>query len=91
MRSPTGLGCYFADITHEMAFTPGSFEEMLFCHDLKLVSLRHPWPVPLGMKRTLYYLGVRSMRAMKAFRLRCLGFQPPRIWSDVMWALAAKK
>ena len=31
-ESPDGLRCVYADITHEIAFTPMSFEEMLFCH-----------------------------------------------------------
>jgi len=87
-ESPTGLGCYFADITHEMSFTPGSFEEMLFCHRLKLADLRDPWPVPLDAKRQLYYWLVRGMRKLEGFRLRALGFAPPRIWSNVMWAMA---
>ncbi len=90
-ESPTGLGCYFADITHEMSFTPGSFEEMLFCHRLKLAALRDPWPVPLDLKRRLYYWIVRGMRGLEGLRLRTLGFNPPRIWSNVMWAMAAKE
>ncbi len=31
-ESPDGLRCLYTDITHEMAYTPMSFEEMLFCH-----------------------------------------------------------
>ena len=30
------LKSVYTDITHEIAFTPQSFEEMLFCHRLKL-------------------------------------------------------
>jgi 2-polyprenyl-3-methyl-5-hydroxy-6-metoxy-1,4-benzoquinol methylase len=90
-ESPTGLGCYFADITHEMSFTPGSFEEMLFCHRLKLAELRDPWPVPLDAKRRIYYWLVRGMRTLEGLRLRSLGFEPPRIWSNVLWAMAMKE
>ena len=69
-ESPTGLGCYFADITHEMTFSPGSFEEMLFCHRLKLEALRDPWPAPIDAKRRLYRQLVRAARALEGLRLR---------------------
>jgi 2-polyprenyl-3-methyl-5-hydroxy-6-metoxy-1,4-benzoquinol methylase len=89
-ESPDGLRCLYTDITHEMAYTSMSFEEMLFCHDLKLVSLRDPWPAPLGITRRLYRLMVQGARTIESIRLRCLGFPPPRIWSNVMWGLAIK-
>lgn len=89
-ESLSGLQCIYADITHETAFTPNSFDEMLFCHGLKLVSLRDPWPAPVGMKRQLYYWVVRWMRTLESLRLRSLGFEPPRIWSNVMWVMAKK-
>lgn len=89
-ESPDGLKCVYADITHEIAFTPGSFEEMLFCHGLKLVHLRDPWPAPISTKRRLYRGFVSTMRGLEGLRLRCLGFEPPRIWSNVMWVLAQK-
>jgi hypothetical protein len=90
-ESPDGLRCVYTDITHEIAFTPMSFEEMLFCHDLKLAGLRDPWPAPLGTKRQLYRWIVQASRSLESLRLRCLGFTPPRIWSSVMWGLALKK
>ena len=89
-ESPTGLSCYFADITHEMSFTPGSFEEMLFCHHLELRELRDPWPVPLDLKRSIFRGIVKGTRALEGLRMRALGFVPPRVWSNVMWALAVK-
>lgn len=89
-ESPTGLQCVYTDITHEIAFTPMSFEELLFCHDLKLSSLRDPWPAPVGLKRRIYRSLVFGVRAIESLRLRSLGFEPPRIWSNVMWALAIK-
>jgi 2-polyprenyl-3-methyl-5-hydroxy-6-metoxy-1,4-benzoquinol methylase len=89
-ESPTGLQCIFTDITHEIAFTPMSLEELLFCHNLEMLDLRDPWPAPVSIKRRLYYSFVRSMRFVESLRLRSLGFQPPRIWSNVMWVLAVK-
>ena len=74
-ESPDGLRCLYTDITHEMAFTAMSFEEMLFCHGLKLVSLRDPWPAPLDAKRRVYRwlvqgagVSKRSGFAASAFR-----------------------
>jgi 2-polyprenyl-3-methyl-5-hydroxy-6-metoxy-1,4-benzoquinol methylase len=90
-ESPDGLRCLYTDITHEMAFTAMSFEEMLFCHGLKLVSLRDPWPAPLDAKRRVYRWLVQGARSLETIRLRCLGFPPPRIWSNVMWGLASKE
>jgi 2-polyprenyl-3-methyl-5-hydroxy-6-metoxy-1,4-benzoquinol methylase len=90
-ESPDGLKCLYTDITHEMAYTPMSFEEMLFCHDMKLVSLRDPWPAPLGAKRKAYRFLVERLRSIESLRLRCLGITPPRIWSNVMWGLAMKE
>jgi 2-polyprenyl-3-methyl-5-hydroxy-6-metoxy-1,4-benzoquinol methylase len=89
-ESPDGLRCLYTDITHEMAYTPMSFEEMLFCHGLRLASLRDPWPAPLGIKRKVYRWIVQGARTVESLRLRCLGFPPPRIWSNVMWVLAIK-
>ena len=90
-ESPDGLSCLYTDITHEMAYTPMSFEEMLFCHGLKLVSLRDPWPAPLGARRKIYRFLVERMRSVESLRLRCLGMKPPRIWSNVMWGMAVKE
>ena len=90
-ESPDGLRCVYADITHELAFTPVSFEEMLFCHDLKLVELRDPWPAPVGTMRRLYRSLVKGARSLESLRLRSLGLEPPRIWSNVMWGLARRE
>lgn len=87
-ESPMGLQCLYTDITHELAFTPMSFEELLFCHGMVLSQLRDPWPAPLGLSRHLYRSLVCGMRALESLRLRSLGFEPPRIWSNVMWVLA---
>jgi 2-polyprenyl-3-methyl-5-hydroxy-6-metoxy-1,4-benzoquinol methylase len=89
-ESPDGLRCLYTDITHEMTYTPMSFEELLFCHGLKLADLRDPWPAPIGLARTVYRSLVQGARAIESIRLRCLGLQPPRIWSNVMWTLAIK-
>jgi 2-polyprenyl-3-methyl-5-hydroxy-6-metoxy-1,4-benzoquinol methylase len=89
-ESPDGLRCLYTDITHEMTYTPMSFEEMLFCHGLKRIGLRDPWPAPIGPSRTLYRFLVQSCRSLESVRLRCLGLEPPHVWSNVMWVLAAK-
>jgi 2-polyprenyl-3-methyl-5-hydroxy-6-metoxy-1,4-benzoquinol methylase len=89
-ESPDGLRCLYTDITHEMAYTPMSFEEMLFCHGLKLIGMRDPWPAPVGPSRTLYRFLVTRLRSLESMRLRCLGLEPPRIWSNVMWVMAIK-
>ena len=90
-ESPDGLKCVYTDITHEIAFTPQSFEEMMFCHRLKLEALRDPWPAPVGIPHRIYRGIVRSTRWAESLRLRSLGFEPPRIWSNVMWGLARKE
>ena len=89
-ESPDGLRCLYTDITHEMAYTPMSFEEMLYCHGLKLIGMRDPWPAPVGPSRTLYRFFVTRLRLLESMRLRCLGLEPPRIWSNVMWVMAVK-
>lgn len=90
-ESPVGLPCYFADITHEMAYTAGSLEEMLFCHDLKVVAFRDPWPAPIDLPRALYRQGALTMRTLAGLlRYRALGLEPPRLWSNVFWVLAEK-
>jgi 2-polyprenyl-3-methyl-5-hydroxy-6-metoxy-1,4-benzoquinol methylase len=90
-ESPMGLQCLYTDITHEIAFTPMSIEELLFCHDLKLAELRDPWPAPVGLKRGIYRSLVTGMRSLESLRLRSLGLKAPRIWSNVMWVLAIKQ
>jgi SAM-dependent methyltransferase len=89
-ESPHGLKAIYADITHEIAFTPISLSEMLFCHGLKVTALRDPWPAPVSPALRAYRLAVGMARRIEAGRLRLLGFEPPQCWSSVFWALAEK-
>jgi 2-polyprenyl-3-methyl-5-hydroxy-6-metoxy-1,4-benzoquinol methylase len=88
--SPHGLRSTYADITHEIAFTPTSLSELLFCHGLKVVSFRDPWPAPVSPTRACYRMLSNATRKLESFRLRLLGFDAPRYWSSVIWALAEK-
>ncbi len=88
--SPHGLRSTYADITHEISFTPTSRSELLFCHGLKVVSFRDPWPAPVSATRVCYRVLSNAARAMESVRLRLLGFDPPRYWSSVIWAMAEK-
>ena len=90
-ESPIGLPCYFADITHEMAYTAGSLEEMLFCHGLKVRAFRDPWPAPIDLPRTLYRQVALAMRSLaRLVCYRALGLEAPRLWSNVFWVVAEK-
>jgi 2-polyprenyl-3-methyl-5-hydroxy-6-metoxy-1,4-benzoquinol methylase len=88
--SPHGLRSTYADITHEISFTPTSLSELLFCHGLKVVSFRDPWPAPVSPARAAYRALSNATRALESLRLRLLGFEAPRYWSSVIWALAEK-
>lgn len=88
--SPHGLRSTYADITHEISFTPTSLSEMLFCHGLKVTSMRDPWPAPVSPARAAYRALSNTTRALESFRLRLLGFDSPRYWSSVVWAVAEK-
>lgn len=89
-ESPTGLSLYFADITHEMSFSTLSLGELLYCHGLKVVSWRDPWPAPISPGRKVYRAISNVARKLEGARLRLLGLEPPHLWSPVMWALAEK-
>lgn len=89
-ESPVGLPCYFADITHEMAYTPRNLGELLFCHGLKVVALRDPWPAPIDLPRKLYRGTVNITRKLAGLKYRSLGLEPPSVWSNVFWILAEK-
>lgn len=89
--SPNGLQCVYADITHEIAFTPTSMKELMFCHSLVDVEFRDPWPAPIGMKRRIYRGFVDFARKCEKLRLRALGIESPEVWSNVMWARAKKR
>jgi 2-polyprenyl-3-methyl-5-hydroxy-6-metoxy-1,4-benzoquinol methylase len=88
--SPQAARAIYADITHEIAFTPTSLAELFFCHGLKMLELRDPWPAPVSPARKLYRALSQSMRKLEAIKLRLLGFEPPEYWSSVIWALAEK-
>lgn len=88
--SPQGLRSIYADITHEIAFTPTSLSELFYCHGLKVVELRDPWPAPVSPARKAYRAVSLAMRRLEALKLRLMGFEPPRYWSSVIWALAEK-
>ncbi|RUL87732.1 class I SAM-dependent methyltransferase [Tautonia sociabilis] len=89
-ESPRGLTLLYADITHELAFTPVSFGELMLCHGLMNLQIRDPWPAPVCPSRRVYRAVVGAARAIEAARLRLLGLEPPRNWSPVIWALAKK-
>jgi 2-polyprenyl-3-methyl-5-hydroxy-6-metoxy-1,4-benzoquinol methylase len=88
--SPHASRAIYADITHEIAFTPTSLEEMMFCHGLKVVAMRDPWPAPVTPIRKGYRMLSDVARKVEAARLRLLGFDAPRYWSSVVWAVAEK-
>jgi 2-polyprenyl-3-methyl-5-hydroxy-6-metoxy-1,4-benzoquinol methylase len=88
--SPHGLRSTYADITHEISFTPTSLSELFFCHGLKVAALRDPWPAPVSPARAAYRALSQATRALESVRLRLLGFDAPKYWSSVVWALAEK-
>lgn len=89
-ESPHAARAIYADITHELAFTPTSLSELFFCHGLKVVSFRDPWPAPTSPLRKGYRALSLFMRKIEAIRLRLLGFEAPTYWSSVIWVLAEK-
>lgn len=89
-ESPHAARAIYADITHELAFTPTSLAEMFFCHGLKVVRFRDPWPAPTSPVRKGYRALSLFMRKLEAVRLRLLGFDAPTYWSSVIWVLAEK-
>jgi hypothetical protein len=88
--SPQADRAIYADITHEIAFTPTSLSELFFCHGLKVRSFRDPWPAPVSPLRKGYRALSQVMRALEGLRLRLLGFEAPKYWSSVIWVLAEK-
>ncbi len=88
--SPQASRAIYADITHEIAFTPTSLEEMMFCHGLNVVGMRDPWPAPVSPIRKAYRMLSSVARKVEAARLRLLGFDSPKYWSSVVWAVAEK-
>jgi SAM-dependent methyltransferase len=90
-ESPEGLRTTYADITHEITFTPLSLEELLFCHDFKVTAIRDPWPAPVSPARKCYRKLSAMTRKLESLRLTLLGIAPPRYWSPVIWALAVKQ
>jgi 2-polyprenyl-3-methyl-5-hydroxy-6-metoxy-1,4-benzoquinol methylase len=88
--SPHAARAIYADITHEIAFTPTSLSELFFCHGLKVVGFRDPWPAPVSPARKAYRAVSLMMRRLEAARLRLLGFDAPAYWSSVIWVLAEK-
>ena len=88
--SPHAARAIYADITHEIAFTPTSLAELFFCHGLRVAALRDPWPAPVSPMRRAYRALSTVARKAEAARLRLMGFDSPRYWSSVIWALAEK-
>ncbi|HEV3163654.1 MAG TPA: class I SAM-dependent methyltransferase [Isosphaeraceae bacterium] len=89
-ESPDGLRAVYADITHELAFSPTSLAELFFCHGLRVQAFRDPWPAPVSPARECYRAVTIVARSLESFRLRLLGFDPPKYWSSVIWAIAQK-
>lgn len=88
--SPHASRAIYADITHEIAFTPTSLAELFFCHGLKVAALRDPWPAPVSPLRKGYRALSTLTRKLEAARLGLLGFDAPKYWSSVIWAMAEK-
>jgi len=89
-ESPTGPACVYGDITHETSFTSLSLAEMLFCHGFELKEIRDPWPAGIDFKRSIYRQFVLMMRKLAGLKYRMLGLDPPKYWSNVIWALVTK-
>jgi 2-polyprenyl-3-methyl-5-hydroxy-6-metoxy-1,4-benzoquinol methylase len=88
--SPNGFTVRYGDITHELAFTPTSVAEMLFCHGLKPAAFRDPYPAPVTPLRAVYRAVATVFRLAESLRIRALGLAPPRYWSPVIWVLAKR-
>lgn len=88
--SPHASRAIYADITHEIAFTPTSLSELFFCHGLKVLEFRDPWPAPVSLVHKGYRALSLMMRKLEGARLRLLGFDAPRYWSSVIWVVAEK-
>jgi SAM-dependent methyltransferase len=89
-ESPEAARAIYADITHEIAFTPTSLGELFFCHGLRVKDLRDPWPAPVSPVRKLYRGLAGLTRQLEGLRLRSLGLSVPAYWSSVIWAVAEK-
>jgi hypothetical protein len=63
---------------------------MLFCHGFELVEIRDPWPAGIDFKRSIYRQFVLMMRKLAGLKYRMLGLDPPKYWSNVIWALVTK-
>jgi SAM-dependent methyltransferase len=89
-ESPHAARAIYADITHEIAFTPTSLSELFFCHRLNVLDFRDPWPAPISPIRKGYRALSLMARRLEAVKLRLLGFDAPAYWSSVIWVLAEK-
>jgi 2-polyprenyl-3-methyl-5-hydroxy-6-metoxy-1,4-benzoquinol methylase len=89
-ESPEAARAIYADITHEIAFTPTSLGELFFCHGLRVKDLRDPWPAPVSPLRRVYRGLTMLTRSVEALRLRSLGLSVPAYWSSVVWVVAEK-
>ena len=90
-ESPCGLQSTYADITHEISFTPTSIEELLFCHGLKVTAYRNPWPASVSTVRKCYRMVSTITRKLESRRPTLLGMASPRLWSAVFWIMAEKR
>ncbi len=88
--SPHAARAIYADITHELAFTPTSISELFFCHGLRVAEFRDPWPAPVSPTRKAYRVLSQLMRKVEAARLCLMGFDAPQYWSSVIWVVAEK-
>lgn len=88
--SPAASRAIYADITHEIAFTATSLAELFFCHGLKVIALRDPWPAPVTPLRKAYRAISKVCRGVESVRLKLLGMDSPRVWSSVVWVLVEK-
>jgi 2-polyprenyl-3-methyl-5-hydroxy-6-metoxy-1,4-benzoquinol methylase len=89
-ESPDANRAIYADITHEIAFTPTSLTELFFCHGLRVTGFRDPWPAPVSPVNRVYRALALATRGLESLRLRMLGFDAPRCWSSVIWVMAEK-
>ena len=89
--SPCGLSTRYSDITHELAFSPASLSQLFFCHGMKVISFRDPWPAPISFSRKILRSISLFGRKCEAIRLKAVGLSVPQYWSSVIWAVAEKQ
>lgn len=72
-------------------FLQQAYHRCFFCHDMRIIAFRDPWPAPVSITHKIWRLTALITRKLEKIKLKLIGLSSPDYWSPLIWAIAKKQ